>query len=283
MKQKRVNIDIVSSKIVRFIGASVVIALQVCFIGCATPKALDLAKRKASPTYLNLTSIRSAVEQENGDISLCVELGDSNKTESGSYTFSIPHSSLSEGTAAIEALGFRRSLSSPVTCYWYPIEKATRGCVVGNPERGSPEVFLPIERLTVSVEDKYLLCDILTNLKKGPDGANKVYEVTFSEEAREEELHSYDPAAAKEVSEQAKGNKEVVLVYYPSQAPGDGIKPLIIAGGYKETETNLYYLLVPAAVAWDAALIAAAVGVMALGCSGGMGVPGPFTVTTVSP
>jgi hypothetical protein len=232
---------------------------------------------------LNLTSVRSGAEQENGDISVCVELNDSNKAESASYTFSIPGSTLAEGVAAIEALGFRRSLSSPVTWYWYPIEKAAGGCAVSNPAQGSPETFLPLERITVPLEDKYQLSDILSNLKKGPEGTKKLYEETFSEAARDEELHSYDPPAAKDVSGQAKGTKEVVLVYYPSLADRDRIEPLIIAGAYNQAETNLYYLLVPPAVAWDAALIAAAVGVMALGCSGGMGVPGPFTVTTVSP
>jgi hypothetical protein len=48
------------------------------------------------------------------------------------------------------------------------------------------------------------------------------------------------------------------LAYYPPQATQKGIKPLIIAGGYEDTKTNLYYLLVPPAFAFDASLIAAA-------------------------
>jgi hypothetical protein len=45
--------------------------------GCTiTPKAIELANEKAAPQYeyWNIKRLVSAVKQENGDVSLCVEL-----------------------------------------------------------------------------------------------------------------------------------------------------------------------------------------------------------------
>jgi len=267
MSKLKYMVDLLTSNFFKFVCASLVIALQFYVSGCATPKAWDLAKRKASPTnctYLKITDVHSAVEQKNGDISICVDLdGLDDGTESKSYTLTLPVSLLAEDTTNVETLGFRPSLFSSVDTYWYPIEKATRGCVASNSEHGSPESLPPIERLTLPAETKYQLRDIMSNLAREQEKPKKLYEVTFHEEALEVGLYSYDRATGKMVFEQSKENKEVILVYYPSRAGREDISPLIIAGGYEDTKTNRYYLLVPPALAFDAALLAAMVAITA--------------------
>jgi len=114
MSTMKYMVESVTSKIVRLVCASLIFVLQVYLSGCATPQALDLAKRKASPsncTYLNITGVPSAVEQKNGDISICVDLDDSDGTKSTSYTFTLPVSSLAEDITDVETRGFRRSPS----------------------------------------------------------------------------------------------------------------------------------------------------------------------------
>jgi hypothetical protein len=272
MVQNRFKVNVTTSKFLKFICASLVIALQFYFSGCATPIAWKLAKKKASPancSYLNITSVQSAVEQENGDISIYVDLEGSNGTESSSYTFTLPISSLAGYPTDLERHGFRPCESSPIDTYWYPIEKATRGYGAGIPADGSAGALLPIEKLSVPVKDKPQLYNIMSNLNREPEGKKRLYEVNFGEEPMEVGVYSYDQAADKMVFEQSKESREVILVYYPTEATRKVIKPLIIAGGYEDTSTNLYYYLaVPPAVAFDAALIAAAVGAVGLASYG---------------
>jgi len=105
------------------------------------------------------------------------------------------------------------------------------GCVASNSEHGSPEAFLPIEKLTMPAKNKHQFYDIMRNLNREKEEEKKLYEVTFHEEPVEVGLYSYERSTGKMVFEQSKESKEVVLVYYPSQAARKGIKPLIIAGG----------------------------------------------------
>jgi len=265
-------VDVPASKIVKVVCASLIIALQFYLSACATPKAWELAKKKASPkncTYLNIAKVQSAVEQENGDISIYVDLERSNGTENSSYTFTLPISSLADDPADVETLGFRPCESSPIDCYWYPIGEETKGYAAGSQAYDSAIALLPIEKLTIPVKDKPQLYNIMSSLNREPKGNNRLYEVTFGEESKEVGIYSYDREADRMVFERSKQSREVVLVYYPTLADRKGIKPLIIAGGYEDTDTSLYYYLaIPPAVAFDVALIAAAVGAAGLASYG---------------
>jgi len=209
------------------------------------------------------------VEQENGDISIHVDLEGSNGIEARSYTSTLPFASLAGDLTDLERHGFRPCESSSIDCYWCPIEEETKGYVAGSLAYGSAGGLLSIEKLTVPVKDKPHLGEIISNLDRDPEEKKKLYEVTFGEKPLEVGVYSYDQAADMMVFEQSKESQEIVLVYYPPEAPRKGIKPLIIAGGYEDTSTNLYYYLaVPPALAFDAVLIAAAVGAAGLASSG---------------
>ena len=64
-----------------FISSGLIFLLLVS--GCITPHALDLAEKKSSPTVTytdwNLKKVRSAIERENGDISVYIDIHESYK------------------------------------------------------------------------------------------------------------------------------------------------------------------------------------------------------------
>ena len=118
----------------------------------------------------------------------------------------------------------------------------------------------------------------MTSFNTDPEEKKKLYEVTFGGEPTEIGLYSYDQAAGKPVFQESRESREIYLVYVSLEAARKGIKTLIIAGGYEDKSTNLYYYLaVPPALVFDAALVAAAVG------AAGLTSYGPVPALSLSP
>jgi hypothetical protein len=93
-----------------FILIFLVLASVLYLNGCTlTPKALQLANEKAAPQYeyWNIKRIESAVKQENGDVSLCVELNNAGEIEEPKLnTITIPLAILNGETNQHERHGF---------------------------------------------------------------------------------------------------------------------------------------------------------------------------------
>jgi hypothetical protein len=241
------------------------ISLSFVFIfivsGCITPHALDLAEKKSSPsvTYTdwNLKKVRSAVEQENGDISVFAELYESHKrNKSECYAITLPSSSMLKETTDLEKFGFRgketvehpdRYAHDPyITDYLYPLVKAKKGCQELEPQKLPADSILPIVKLTLPEKDSDQLYTLLNELKAHGSPKEKLYEVKF--------LKSEEDSSAEMNENEAAKYSDVLLIYWPSGMDQEFVQPIRIAGGYESEDksTNLYYLLVPPAVVLDA-------------------------------
>jgi hypothetical protein len=241
------------------------ISLSFVFIfivsGCITPHALDLAERKSSPavTYTdwNLKKVRSAVEQENGDVSVFVELYESHeRNKSECYAITLPNPSLLKETTDMETLGFRvkeivghpdRYTPDPyITDYLYPLVEAEKGCQKLVPKKLPTDSILPIVKLTLPEKDSDQLYTLLNELKAHGSPKEKLYEVKFlrGEEDSSVEMNEYETTKYS----------DVLLIYWPSGMDQEFVPPIGIAGGYESEDesTSLYYLLVPPAVMLDA-------------------------------
>ena len=231
---------------------------------CITPRALDLAEEKSSPaiTYTDwdIKKVRSAVEQENGDISVIVELYESHKRNtSESYAITLPNASLLKKTTSLEMLGFRgkEMVGHPDSCgpgpyideYLYPLAKAKKGRQKLEPRKLPIDSIVPIVKVTLPEKDRYQLYNILNGLKQQGSPREKLYEVKFL--AMEED-------SSVEMNENEDTNySDVLLIYWPSEMDQDSVQPLGIAGGFESEDesTKLYYLLVPPAVMIDLILL----------------------------
>jgi hypothetical protein len=212
--------------------------------GCTiTPKALQLAKEKASPhyEYWNIKSVVSAVKKENGDISFCVELNNTGENEEPKLnTITIPLATLTGETNQHERLGLHPGecpLSNSL-CYWYPIEKVENGCDKITPEKLSKKSILLIEKLTVDSQDQ--LSDLLNSHNKNQKIPDKIYEVSYV-------------------------SKDISLIYWSARIDQKRIQPLSIAGVYEDKSTNLYYLTVPPAFVGDVIIVVTVVAVVIAG------------------
>jgi hypothetical protein len=244
------------------------ISLSLVFIfivsGCITPYALDLAERKSSPTVTytnwNLKKVRSAVEQENSDISVFVELYESHKrNKSECYAITLPNPILLKETTDMETLGFRGKeiVGHPdsygpgpyIDDYLYPLAKAKKGCQKLEPKKLPADSILPIVKVTLPEKDRYQLYNILNELKQQGSQKEKLYEVKFL---------TMEEDSSVEMNENEDTNySDVLLIYWPSGMDQDSVQPLGIAGGYESEDesTKLYYLLIPPAVTLDLILL----------------------------
>ena len=105
MNKIKFKIGTVTPELFKLLCISISLVFIFIMSGCITPHALDLAERKSSPatTYTdwNLKKVWSAMEDENGDISLFVELYESHKmNNSACFEIALPnYAEIKERTA----------------------------------------------------------------------------------------------------------------------------------------------------------------------------------------
>ena len=214
--------------------------------GCTiTPKAIELANEKAAPQYeyWNIKRLVSAVKQENGDVSLCVELNNAGEIEEPKLnTITIPLVILNGEANQHEKHGFYPG-ECPSLCYWYPIEKVENGCDKITPENLSTKSILPIEKLTIYSQDQ--LYDLLNSYNENQKIPDKIFEIS-------------------DVS------RDISLIYWLVQIDQQRTLPNSIAGVYEDKSTNLYYLTVPPAIVGDAIIVVVATAVVIAGIALGV-------------
>ena len=238
--------------------------------GCSV-RALEFAKRKASPSVThkdwNLKKVRSAVEQENGDISVCVELYEShNRNKSECYAITMPNTSLLNETKDLATLGFigENEVGHPpdpyITDYLYPLEKAKKGCQKLEPKKLPADSILPIVKLSLPENDRDQLYTVLNEIKVYGSPKEELFEVKLLKGEEDSSIEINESEAAK--------YSDVLLVYWPSGMDQEFVQPIGIGGGYESEDesTKLYYMLVPPAIAVDLFLV-----LMLVTASGGGG------------
>ncbi|MBW2442373.1 MAG: hypothetical protein JRH12_17990 [Deltaproteobacteria bacterium] len=210
-----------------FIPSFLLLTSLLYLTGCTlTPKAIQLANEKAAPQYeyRNITKIESVIMQENGDVSLCVELDNPDGIEKPKLkTITIPLAMINAEANQDVRHGFHPG-ECPSRCYWYPIEKVENGCDKITPENASSKSILPIEKLTIYSQDQ--LYEFIDSHNENQKITGKIYEVSH---------------VSSHTSE----------IYWFAQIDRQRIAPSSIAGVYEDTSTNLYYLTVPAAMVGD--------------------------------
>jgi hypothetical protein len=214
--------------------------------GCTlTPKAIELANAKAAPQYeyWNIKRIESAVKQENGDVSLCLELNIAGEIENPKLsTITIPRAVINAEAKAHDRHGFQPG-DCPTPCYWYPIEKVDKGCDKIIPENLTAKAVLPIEKLTIHSQDQfYDLLNSSNGNQKIPDG---IYEVSHP-------------------------STDIATIYWIVPSGEQQAVPYSISGVYEDKSTNLYYLFVPPAMVGDAIIGVVAVAVTIAGVAFGV-------------
>ena len=264
MKKAELKIGTTTPQSFKFLYISLSFVFIFIVSGCITPRALDLAEEKSSPaiTYTDwdIKKVRSAVEQENGDISVIVELSESHKRNASEcYAITLPNASLLKKTTSLEMLGFRgkEMVGHPdsygrgpyIDEYLYPLAKAKKGRQKLEPKKLPIDSILPIVKVTLPEKDRYQLYNILNGLKQQGSPKEKLYEVKFL---------TMEEDSSVEINENEDTNyPDVLLIYWPSEMDQDSVQPLGIAGGYESEDesTKLYYLLVPPAVMIDLILL----------------------------
>ena len=238
------------------------------FNGC-TAKALQIAENKASPhnaEHWKIKSVVSAVKQENGNISVCVELNESGEPgEPKLDTITLPLSVLSGDADAIERLSLRpcECYIGNAACYWYPIEKTQNGCESVSPNTSSSTSVLPIENINVNNKNRHQLLNLLINSNKIQPIKERIYEVSFVSGGEDTKIET-DTDNDEPMDNSTKGSKDIALVYWPPQIGQQGMQPIIITGVYDDNSTNLYYLMVPVAFVGDVVAFTAAVAAIVL-------------------
>jgi hypothetical protein len=233
--------------------------ISICYLNGCTDKVLQVAKDKASPentAYWKIQSVVSAVKQENGDISVCVDLNEIDETGMPELnTISLSLSSLSGDTDAIERLRLRPGECSfdAAPCYWYPIEKTKRGCESVGPGTSSSTTVLPIENIRANKKSRHHLYNLLINFNKNQPAKERLFEVSFVFD-QEHTAKDADADNAEALHNSTEGSKDISLIYWSAQIDQQDIQPIIISGVYEDNSTNLYYLFVPLAVVGDVAL-----------------------------
>jgi len=209
--------------------------------GCTiTPKALGLAKEKAAPQYEygNIKRLVSAVKQENGDVSLCIDLNTADDTEESKLnTLTIPLAIFNGEADQHERYGFYPG-ECPFSCYWYPIEKIENGCDKITPENLSIKSILAIEKITISSQEQ--LYDLLNSYNETQKIPDKIFEIS-----------------------DVSGN--ISSIFWFVRIDQQRTSANSIAGVYEDKSTNLYYLTVPAAFIGDVIIDTVAVAVVITG------------------
>jgi hypothetical protein len=235
---------------------------SLCSEACVTASVMEFAKKKAAPsnvTAFAISKVHSASVLKNGDLSFLAELGSPNHPKSGPYTMTIPIHSHMEDDSAIESFGFRREYSpsfSGLATYLFPIGKAQKfsGDMVQKKEPSNSSIL--IEELNLHPDEAERLPELLVGLNRDPSREQKVYVVNLLSDA-DEKTRQEETDRATEVSSTIEMGILLVNWLPPTS---DGIpRPIAITGAYEDESTNLYYLLVPPAIALDALLIALAV------------------------
>lgn len=264
MKTKEFRKDNTTPKVFELLYIFLSLFFMIIVSGCMTPMALELADEKSAPsmtyTNWNINRVESAVEQENGDLSVYVELENPykpNKTEC--YVINLPVSSLLSNAMDSQALGFpgdnkielpdRNTHNQYIGSYYYPIDKEEKNSQKFESHKLSGVTTLPILRLTVPDKDRARLYTLLNGLRKQGGTDEKLYEVRFIKNAQEAS-NGMDEA-------EAMTDSETLLIYWPPETKQLSVQPLCIAGGYtsKDESTHAYYLLVPPAIMVDLILI----------------------------
>ena len=167
--------------------------------GCVTSGLLEQVENSSSPRlncdYWKIKRVVSAVKQENGDISICVELVDISILVVGRIcryhpeityedkkpelkTITLSFSYLTGDFAA--GVDLESSESGCPTCdALYPVEKTKKGCDKNISESLSSMADLPIERLEVHEKDRNELYDLLNSYNENSQITEKLYEVSF--------------------------------------------------------------------------------------------------------
>ena len=264
MKETEIIIRIITPQSFKLLSISLSIIFIFIVSGCVTQHALDLAEKKSSPyiTYKDwyLKKVRSAIEQENGDISVVVELYESHKSnKSKCYEITLPNSSILKETSGLESLGFMGTeiIEHPdkyapddyFTVYSYPLVKAKKGCQEFQPKKLSAVSLLPIVKLALPEKGSGNIYTLLNEAKENGSPNEKLYEVTF--------LKGEEDSSAEMNETESEKISDVLLIYWSSETDQGVVQPLGIAGGYEsENEsTYLYYLFVPPTVVLDLILL----------------------------
>jgi hypothetical protein len=250
-----------TSKPFLLITLSLLIVAPLCSGACVTPRAMDYAKSKASPSnvaHFTIGKVYSAMINENSDISILVELDHPNHPKSGLYTMTVPLPCLAGKADAIGSFGFREAYTLSVSglpSYSYPMAKARKssGDIVSKDFSNSS---IPIEELNLHQDEAERVFELLGDLNRDPPGGEKVYVINL---LSDEATKALQEDSGKTVEERATIDKTTLLVYWPLMSSSSLPQPIAIAGAYEDESSNLYYLLVPPAIAVDSFLIALAV------------------------
>lgn len=229
---------------------------------CVTTSVMDYAKTKASfsnVTEFTIRKVHSAQIHENSDICVLVELGHPSHEKSGLYTMTVPLLSLIDNPDAIESFGLREKRTPSVydlPTYLYPIGKAKKvneEMVLIKDSAISP---VRIEELNLHREEAERVLKLVGNLDKDPSGEQRIYTVNLLSDAVEE---ASEEEPGRTIAKNATIEKTILLVYSPPQSSSPHPRTIAVAGAYEDDSTNIYYLLVPPAIAFDAFLITVAV------------------------
>ena len=255
VKQKRWPINLHTSK--SFPCILLAIASIFYLNGCVTMHAMEWAEEKASPElnceYLNIRSVLSAVKQENGDISICVQLEYSRYTEAeqSKVTITLPFSELTGAITAGADLDPDES-RCPSSSSWYPIEKTLNGCEKISPGSLSSPAVLSIEKFDVREENRDDLYDLLVADNKDSQIIDKIYEISFVTY----EEHSETGADSDDLMKDwLRSVNDVIVVYWPAQIGQQRVHPIRIIGIYEDQSSEYSYLIFPIAIAMDAGIL----------------------------
>jgi hypothetical protein len=171
----------------------------------------------------------------------------------------IPVPSLVENADAIGSFGFRAEYTpsvSSLTSYLYPMGKAKK--VSGDPVQmeGSFNSSILIEELRLHPDETERFPQLLGDPNRDPPREGKVYLVNLLSDGAGKTL---EEEPGKVTEETATIEKSILVVRLPSLDSHSDSRSIAIAGDYEDESTNLYYLLVPPAIALDSILIALAI------------------------
>ena len=261
MKKKNLQIDFNIPK--SFTLFFLIIFLLFSFSGCVTMEVYKYAEEKASPhyEYWEIKNVVSAIKQENGDISVCVELSSSDETEAPKFnTITLPLAVLAGETSAIENFGFR-SMTCPFedgSCYSYPIEKSQNDCKICTNRDLSAKSSLPIEKLEVQNKDRNQLHDLLDSYNNRQQVTEKIYEVSFVSDFEDLKENTDNDDSNEVIDNIEKESNDILLIYWPVKNGHEYASPIHIVNLHEDISTNIYYLAVPVVFVVEAAVITVA-------------------------
>ena len=250
------------SKTFLLIALTLLIMVSLCSGACVTASVMEYAKKKAAPsnvTEFTIGKVHSAQVHENNDITVVVELAHATHPKAGLYTITVPHPSQVENEDAIGSFGFRQNYIPSVSdlpTYLYPIGKAKKIIEKTEQMKDSPCSPVRIEELNLHRGETERVLKLVGDLDKDPSGEQKIYTVNIISDDVEKES---EVEPGRPVEKNATIEETILLVYLPPQSSNPHPQTIAIAGAYVDESTNLYYFLVPPAIALDTLLIALAI------------------------